>query len=648
MSKNDIIAIEKKIVDADRDYHTFGFSNLSDAEYDSLKDRLRTLDPSNKLLTKVGHTVNVKPAKAEKEHWKKGNHGNFKMGSQNKITDNAGLKKWLSKFIGEMFIVQHKMDGASIKLNYENGVLVSAITRGEGDIGEDITKNVLKMKNVPNPIPVKEPLVVRSEIILKKSDMHLLDGKTARNTAAGTSKRLDGVGCEHLSVISYTIMNSKDLGIKTETDSIKLLKKLGFEVVPSYTANTDDGIEACMEEYRVSKRKLLDWDIDGLVIKVDKILDDAWDFPTRSIAYKFEAEEGVTKLLDVIWQDSGGRINPVGILEPILINGVTVSKATLNNIEFIKSMGIKIGDLVRVSRRNDVIPCIEGVSIAAKDGKEIKAPTKDKDGFPIVRAKNSQGEELVYLVSTNPNSIAKKVRQIISWYESHGTKGVAEETIISILEAKIADDLPSFFQVGLKGHTDLVNLEGFGPGKFKILNQATKQTLEVGLLNFLNSMDITGFSEKRFTPILEHINKKIDISTFIDWILTNSSELINITGFGDNTITALVNGLKDKKQLIESMLKLVTVREWEPQKKDTSSAICGKSFCFTGSMSYDRSILELAVKKRSGIVAGVSKKLDFLVTNDPNSGSTKNEKADKLGIKKITEKEFLALIGGTP
>ncbi len=647
--RKEIEDLEEKINSADKMYHSFGASDLSDAEYDALKDRLRKLDPTNKLLKKIGHAIVDKPTKKkEKEHWVKVNHTDYKMGSQNKVTETQEMKKWCDKYQNELFVVQHKMDGISIKLHYEGGKLISAITRGEGDIGEDIKRNVLKMKGVPETIPSDDKHVFRSEIILTKTDLPHIGGKTMRNSAAGTAKRLDGEGCEHLTVVTYTIMNAKELGIKTELESLKIIHRFGFKPVCTYAAKDLEAIEKIMKEYKDSKRADLDWDIDGLVVKTNEIKDDAWDYPTRSVAYKFPAEEGVTKLLDVIWQDSGGRINPVGILEPIKINGITIGRATLNNIDFIQKMGIKINDLVRVSRRNDVIPCIEGVSIPARDGKEIKAPTKDSDGFPIVRAKNSQGEELVYLVSTNPNSTAKKIRQITSWYDALGAKGVAEETVSLILESGLAKDLPSFFKLGLEGHVDLVNIEGFGAGKFKILNQATKSTMEVSFLDFLNAMDISGFSEKRFQPILEHINKKINISDFIDWINKNSSEISNLNGFGDNTTQSLLNGLKDKKSLIESMLKLVKVREWEPQKVDTSSSICGKSFCFTGSMTYDRSILELAVKKRAGIVAGVSKKLNFLVTNDPNSGSNKNKKADDLGIKKITEKEFLDMIGGKP
>lgn len=639
--------IENKILNLDQDYHTFGVSEVSDAEYDALKDRLRTLDPNNKLLKKVGHSVE-KTSKKSKEHWEKVNHTDYKMGSQNKVTEIDGLKKWYSKYNGEKLLVQHKLDGISNKLHFQDGVLFSAITRGEGDIGEDIKRNVIKMKGIPESIPSSAKHIIRGEIILTKSDLPKIGGKTLRNSAAGTAKRLDGDGCENLTIKVYSLMNAKELGIKTETEALKLLKSYGFDVVESYVAKNADEVEDIMQSYIKEKRSELDWEIDGLVVKTDTIMDDAWDYPNRSIAYKFPAEEGVTKLIDVIWQDSGGRINPVGILEPVKINGITISRATLNNIQFIKEMGIKINDLVRVSRRNDVIPCIEGVSIAATNGKEIKPPTHDAEGFPIIRAKNSQGEELVYLVSTNPNSLTKKIRQIESWYESLGAKGVAGETIQSILESGLATDLPSFFKLGLNGDIRLVDIEGFGAGKFKILNRATKLTLEVGLLDFLNAMDITGFSEKRFLPILETINKKINVKDFIDWIINNFNEIVNINGFGENTTQALINGLNDKKILIESMLELVKVREWEPTKKDTSTAICGRSFCFTGAMSYERSILELAVKKRSGIVAGVSKKLNFLVTNDPNSGSGKNKKADDLGITKITEKEFLDMIGGTP
>jgi DNA ligase (NAD+) len=442
-------------------------------------------------------------------------------------------------------------------------------------------------------------------------------------------------------------MNWKELGIKSETEVIQHLKNCGFDTVPTYECTDASEIEKVMDSYRKSKREKLDWDIDGLVIKTNTIKDDDWALPTRSVAYKFEAESAVTKLIDVIWQDSGGRINPVGILEPVTIGGITVGRATLNNIEFIKNMKVKIGDLVVVSRRNDVIPCIEGVSVADPSGKVIVPPSKDDAGYPIVHATNSQGEQLVYLISTNPNSKAKKVRQIMKWYEAHDTKGVAEETISLILEAGIATDLPSFFKIGLDGHIDLAGLDGFGSGKFRILNKATKMTQDTELIKFFDAIDLPGFGISRFETILEHANKDMDVQTFFDYC-SDCKNIANISGFGINTAESLANALNDKKNLVAQMLKLVKVSPWKPIKVDASSKINGKSFCFTGSMSYDRSDLEKAAKKKGGLVSGVSKHLDFLVTNDVNSGSSKNVKADKLGIKKISEQQFLDMIGGKP
>lgn len=645
MSKKEIQSIVEKLLEADSLYHAFGSSDMTDEEYDALKDRLRVLDPSNPIFKKVGHKETSK--KTEKEHWKKVDHGSFKMGSQNKITTEEGLTKFLEKNKDSEYVIQHKMDGISIKMKYENGMLVEAATRGDGSIGEDITRNVKMMQGVPSKIISKDSIIVRGEIILEKHNLEQVGGKNARNVASGTAKRLDGENCNYLKVVTYNIMNALDVGFKTEKECIDFLHKNGFETVTTYFAKTVKEIEKIKKEYEVSKRNALDWDIDGLVIKTNTIKFDAWDYPERSVAYKFESLKAVTKLIDVIWQDSGGRINPVAILEPVDIGGATVSKASLNNIQFIKDLEIQIGDIVLVSRRNDVIPYIEGVSVSAgKHGRTIVAPTEDSEGYPIEFAKNAMGEQLVYLVSTNPNSKAKKIRQILAWYEAHDTKGVAEETVSLILENDIAKDLPSFFVLGLKGDPRLVELEGFGAGKFKILNKATKLTESTTLLKFLNGMDISGFSEKRFEAILEHFGKPCGLDGFVDMCINSYKDIAKIPGFGENTALSLHNLVNERKQLIETMAELVVhIEPWKPNAVNANTKINGLSFCFTGKMDRDRGYYEKLVKQNGGLIAGVSKTLDYLVTNDPNSGSSKNEKATKLGIKKINEKEFISLLG---
>lgn len=635
----EIKKLEDLIDEADQLYYDLDSPTITDVDYDALKDRLRVLDPTNRRLKSVGGSGT---ASASKIHWEKYTHKEHKMGSLNKITTEDALEKFCIKLPGP-YLLQHKLDGISIKLIYENGKLIKAVTRGKNDVGEVITKNVLKMGGIPSTIKYNGDLVVRGEIVLFHSKFDRVGGKNPRNAAGGAAKRLDGVGCRFLNVKTYCVMNSdKVSGIKTECEAMIFLSNNGFDIVDSIVVKTTKDIQVVMDEYIKKTRKTIDWDIDGMVIKTNEIKLDDWDYPTRAIAYKFPSEKGITKLLKVDWQDSGGRITPVAILEPVEVGGTTIARATLNNTDYIAKLDLHVNDQVYISRRNDVIPCVEGVAVPASNRIKIIVPTKDAQGYPIVRAKNSNGDLLVYLVSTNPNSSAKVVRRIMAWYRAHDTKGVAEETVISILEAGIAKDLPDFFDIGLAGHSDLASLEGFGAGKFRVLNKATLKTKNTDIIRFLNGIDLQGFGTSRFEAVLEAYNKPITIKDFC-FLLAEETFISNLAGFGSNTAKALRNEIKDKEDIIKEMLKRVTVDDWTPQKK-VSTKINGLSFCFTGAMDNDRDTMEKAVKKNGGIVAGVSKHLDYLVTNDQNSGSTKNEKATKLGIKKISEKEFLKMI----
>jgi len=633
--------IEKALDKANDLYHNFGDSGLSDAEYDSLVDTLRQLDPSNKRFISVG----VKSKKTDKVKWKKFNHTDFKMGSQNKTTSKDGLVKWSNKIKDPNgWVAQHKLDGTSVKLIYENGVLVTAATRGNGEEGEDITANVIKMQGIPAKILDKRKIVFRGEILLYKANLPLLGGKNTRNTAAGTAKRLDGAGCEYLNVQIYDIMNWHELNLKTITDVLTLVDALGFTKVTSYQRKAIDDIQMVKDEYETKTRNTLNWDIDGLVIKPNTLMTDVWDYPARSIAYKFEAEEKVTKLIDVEWNDTGGRIAPTAVLEPVDIMGVTIQRATLNNVEHIKRLGVKIGDLVVVSRRNDVIPCIEKVSVADVNGTVITPPTHDDEGFPIVHETNSNGDELVYLVSTNPDSASRKRRRIMAWYRAHDAKGLGGETIDAIVSAGIAKDLPEFYDIGIDGDPRLVDIDGFGGGKFKILHQATLLTSKTSLIQFMDGMDMSGFSGSRIESILLHYNKHMDLNEFIN-LATDVSEISGIAGFGENTAKGLKKAILEAKVIIDEMAKRVTIEPWQPTKA-ASTRINGLSFCFTGSMTNDRSILEKAVKKHGGVVAGVSKKLDYLVVSSLGWSSSKTQKADSLGIRKITEQDFINMVQG--
>jgi len=635
---SEISQLEKIIDDADMMYYTFGASELSDSEYDSYIDRLKKLDPKNKRFKnkKVG-------AKEEKKSgWEKYSHKDYPMGSQSKVNEESELKKWANTY-KTPYYVQEKLDGISIKMIYKNGTLSVAATRGDGEEGENITINVKKMEGVPNKISDIRDLVIRGEIMLYHSNLEFIGGKNARNSASGTSKRLDGKGVEYLNVQVYDIMNWKELGINNHGEALKLLKDIGFTPVNTYFCNNVSDIQKVMEEYVSTKRNKLDWDIDGLVIKCSNLEKDDWRYPNRSIAYKFPNQNASTKLIDVIWNDTGGRISPVAILEPVNIGGITISKATLNNVNYIKELGVKIGDTVIVSRRNDVIPGIDKVVISDPNGKVISPPTHDDEGFPIVREKNAEGKELVYLVSTNPNSRSKRQRAILSWFDTHGCKGVAGATVDAIMNAGIASNLPEFYDMCIEGDVRLLDLPGFGKSTFKTLHKNALKTSKTNLIKFIVGCDVSGVGEKRFTAILEHFNKEMNLSDLIN-CLNDTEEIEKISGLGANVAKTIKKAVNEKIDLLIAMSKKVDIESWKPGKVNTNSKIAGMSFCFTGKMNNGRSELEKMVKENNGLIAGVSKKLDYLVTNDPNSGSSKNKKADSLGIKKITEQQFLNII----
>lgn len=636
---NEIKEIEKILDAADVAYYTFGQSELSDSDYDSYKDRLRLIDPKNKRFKQVGAKED------DKSPWQKFSHAPFFMGSLNKVNIQSEFNSWFRKYNDDM-VIQEKLDGISIKMIYKNGKLTHAVTRGDGQNGEDILRNVLKMKGVPQTISNQNEVIVRGEIVLYKSKFDKIGAKTLRNGAAGTSKRHDGKGCEYLNVKTYDIMNWKSLGISTNKEIIKALKSLKFDVVNTYFVSQSKDVADLMDAYVQSARDGLDWEIDGLVIKLNTLKEDEWAHPERAIAYKFPNKEALTKLIDVEWNDTGGRICPVGILEPIKVEGVEIGRATLNNIDHIKTLGIKIGDTVRITRRNDVIPCIEEVKISNPNGKAIVPPTHDDEGYPIVREKNAEGKELVYLVSTNPNSKSRKLREILSWFSAHDVKGLAEATIQNIIDADIAKSLPDFYDICLNGDTRLLNLDGFGQSKFKLLNKAALQTSKTTLLKFLDAIDISGFGTKKFEAILESVNKEVSVDDFIK--LSKQTDLISkIQGFGNNTALSLKEAIERKSDLIKEMVKRVEVQSWKPGKVNTNSSICGKSFCFTGAMNQPREVYEKMVKDNGGIVSSsVSKNLNYLVTNEPNSGSSKNQKADSYGIPKIDEQKFLKLLNG--
>lgn len=344
---------------ADEAYHDNGAPIMEDWAYDAMKDRLRALDPDNQYLKRVG----TKPSSA----WKKVSH-TTPMGSLGKVQLLEEFEEWWTP--GTKYLLSEKLDGISVSVEYKDGKLVLGATRGDGSEGEDITRNVAKMRGVKSRLGNFSGKL-RGEIILQKSDKasHFKDYVNERNAAAGIAKRYDGEGCDKLNVLFYRLIlddPAQNAKLDTKSKEFKLLKKLGLPIPFCTEVESIDQAQSIYSNYIESQREHLDYLIDGLVIEVDAkkqaeaLGNDPTGRPRGAIAYKFPHAKAQTVLRDVVWQTGKtGRITPVGIFDPVSVGGVTVSRASLATSKRVKELNLFKGCRIVVARRNDVIPRIE-------------------------------------------------------------------------------------------------------------------------------------------------------------------------------------------------------------------------------------------------------------------------------------------------
>ena len=347
-----------------RDAYYHGVPTMSDAAFDALENSLRKADPTHDYFSEVG-------APASKTGWPKVQHP-VDMGSLGKAQTVEEFQEWvrLRGLVGSDLVVSEKLDGISVLLTYDvDGNFETAATRGDGKEGEDISRNVLLMNGVPNQIENESggKVYVRGEIVCHKSihPIEFPNDSNPRNTASGTAKRQNAgwQKARHLNVYAYRLdYTTADMNKAAE---LSTLKKLGFDV-PNHAVVKGSEVEAYYQEYIKTTRESLDYDIDGLVIEVDSVsvatrLGSHNGTPKGSIALKFPHDSATTTLIDVVWQTgSTGRITPVAIFETVNLAGANVSKASLHNLKRLESLKLYVGCEILVSRRNDVIPMVEG------------------------------------------------------------------------------------------------------------------------------------------------------------------------------------------------------------------------------------------------------------------------------------------------
>jgi DNA ligase (NAD+) len=624
-------------------------SPLSDREYDALKDEvmetLKVAYPDHPYLRRVGAAI------PNNSHWTKRAH-RFPIGSLNKCNEYLDFVKWWNKHPGDK-IAQDKLDGISIDLEYEEGQLIAATTRGEGDIGEDIFRNVVQMRYVPLVTDRDEPVNIRSEILLFHNDFSRLkddrEFKNPRNACSGIAKRISGVNSSFLTVVSYDIINMREAGFVTELEAVQFMEDAGFKVVNYELLKTPQEALNMYNSYCDTDRAALNWDIDGLVFKTNKWQDpgEHWDHPKNKIAWKFPNQYADTVILGTENEMSGGHITPVALLEPTDLCGVTISRASLHNYPLAISKGIGVGAKVEISRRNDVIPHVESVLIPGES--VLTIPTScPKCSGNVAFEQNTQGEEMAFLICLNPLCAAKAERAILSWLRIHKTKGIGPALVQAILDEGLVTDLNSFLRMA----TDedklyrLSQMDGMGKGKVRIFRKEVLSTHKTDLKKALIGLDFARFSKGSTEKVMKHLLKTRERVSLRDvFKFAQTDDVNNVEGFGKEKAANMQAQFKLKEHLIDELLSIVEVEPAVALQSKGGVSLEGQSFCFTGALEHvKRNQAQDLVKALGGSVRGVSKNLTYLVTNNPDSSTGKAKKARDLGTSVINEEAFLEMI----
>lgn len=631
MKQDRISTLERLIRRYQASYYN-GEAEISDAEFDALWDELKALDPSNELFKQVGRD--------SVDGFPKAIHL-IPMGSQEKAANPDEFRAWAAKIAAPVYVVQYKLDGASLELQYEEGRLVRAVSRGDGVIGDDITENARRIKGVLSQLDQNFSGGVRGEVLMPRAiwQAKYKDKANCRNAANGLMRRKDGVGCEDLELVCYDVSDPKNDTLFTdELEKIRWLEKRGFLVTPVRVFSDIDEIIRYREEMAAQRDKL-PYDIDGLVIK-DKKTDMA-DLrrarPERQIALKFDLEEAVTILRAVEWSESGATYTPIGIVDPVRLAGTTVQRANLNNPDMIRALGLKIGSPVRVVKRGEIIPKIEGLALSAQE--KINPHTLRDITFPTLCG--TCGSNLVdggtRLYCPNPRCPKRIHHRIEKWISVLDIREFGDKLLQRLFES---DRLTRIADLYTLTEEELSAMDRMGElsAKKVLRNLRTPRTLS--LSTFIAGFDFDGVGElimERVTSAGYNSLEKLRAATV--------EELSKIFGLGEITARTITEGLRETRDDMDAVLATGIISIASPPSEE-NQVLRGYSFCFTGELkNMNRSEAEAKVKALGGQVkSSVVKDLSFLVTNDPGSGSSKNQKARELGIQVINEDLFLELL----
>ncbi|MEE0841805.1 MAG: NAD-dependent DNA ligase LigA [Christensenellales bacterium] len=628
-------------------YYEQDAPEISDAEYDALYDELRALEESEgySLKNSPTHRVGGAPQKkfAQSKHL-------LRLYSLDKCKTREELADWYDRVIKAAgkepeLTAEYKFDGLTLNILYENGALVKAATRGDGTVGEEVTAQVKTISGVPRNISYKGRIEIQGEGIMRLSALEEYNRrsseplKNARNGAAGAIRNLDPAvtADRNLSFMAYNIGFS-DKHFASQSEMHAFLAEEGFETESDFTVLKGVDEAFAFAEKVDGLRHSLDFLIDGVVFKVnDTALRDeigyTEKFPKWAIAYKFKADEMTTVLRDVVWQVSrSAKLNPLAVLDPVDIGGVTVKRATLNNYGDILKKKVRIGDRVFIRRSNDVIPEITGVAEEVEGAKEVEKPTVcPACGAPV-------REEGAFIYCTGEHCAP----QIVAALDHFASKDAMD---IDGFSEKTAEQfynelhLTSPVQLMQLKKEDIAGLDRFGDKKAENLVSAVAAAKDTTMDRLLFALGIDGIGKKTAKDL------SAKFGTFEALAQADKDALLAVDGIGGilaDNILAWFADEGNKKLLSDLYASGVSVREAEKK----SGVFDGMRIVLTGSLpTYKRGEATALIENNGGEVASsVSKTVDMVLAGE-DAGS-KLDKAKKLGIKIIDENEFVAMLNG--
>ena len=635
---------------AGRAYYQESREIMSNFEYDKLYDELVSLEKETGIVFANSPTQNVGyevvSALPKERHEKP-------MLSLNKTKSVEELADWLG---GQTGLLSWKMDGLTIVLTYQNGTLVKAVTRGNGEIGEVITANAKAFVNVPLNISYQGELILRGEAIIRYSDFEKINEqiedvdakyKNPRNLCSGSVRQLNSEITAQRQVHFYAFSLVKADGVdfkNSRKEQFEWLKTQGFEVV-EYHEVTKETLPEMVKMYSEAIAEN-DTPSDGLVLLYDDIaygqsLGRTAKFPRDSIAFKWADEIQETKLLYIEWSASRtGLINPVAVFEPVELEGTTVSRASVHNISIMEALELGAGDRITVYKANMIIPQIAD-NLTRSGVRDIPEACPVCGGQTEVRQLN----DVKSLYCTNPDCQAKKIKSftLFTSRDALNIAGLSEATLEKFIGVGMIHEYADIFHLD-RHQEEIVEMDGFGQKSYDNLIAAAEKASHTTLPRMVYGLGVAGIGLANAKMICRHFKNDFEAMRH-----ATVEELVEIDGIGEVLAQAWTAFFSDGKNnaIVDHLLAELTFEAGDEESSEgADEAFAGMNFVITGSLEHfkNRKELQELIERRGGKVTGsVTSKTNYLINNDVASSSSKNKKARELGVPILSEEEFLKL-----